>query len=64
MKTAARGSATAALLPSKETLGASYFELTSHIDEIIAQARLEGSLNVALSGPQLDPPHPRQLGAA
>ena len=42
MKAAARGSATAALLPSKETLGASYFELTSRIDEIIAQARLEG----------------------
>ena len=36
MKAAARSSAAVALLPSKETIGASYFELTSRIDEIIA----------------------------
>jgi hypothetical protein len=50
MKDAARGSAAVALLPSKETLGGAYFELRTRIDEIVAQAQKQGSLNVAISG--------------
>ena len=50
MKNAARGSAAVALLPSKETLSSAYFELRTRIDQIVAQAQQEGSLNVAISG--------------
>jgi len=50
MKDAARGSAAVALLPSKETLGSAYFELRTRIDQIVAQAQEQGSLNVAISG--------------
>jgi hypothetical protein len=50
MKDAARGSAAAALLPSKETLSGAYFALRERIDQIVAQAQLEGSLSVAISG--------------
>jgi hypothetical protein len=50
MKEAAQGSAAVALLPSKETLSAAYSELRSRIDQIVAQAQEQGSLNVAISG--------------
>ncbi len=50
MKDAARGSAAVALLPSKETLGNAYASLQVRIDEIVAQAQQQGSLNVAISG--------------
>ena len=49
-KDAARGSAALALLPSKETLSGAYFELQHRIDQIVAQAQQQGSLNVAISG--------------
>ena len=49
-KEAARGSAAVALLPSKETMGAAYGDLTARIDEIVTKAQQEGSLNVAISG--------------
>jgi hypothetical protein len=49
-KEAARGTAAVALLPSKEDLGAGYLALTKQIDQIVAQAKAEGSLKVALSG--------------
>jgi carbon monoxide dehydrogenase subunit G len=50
MKDAARGTAAMALLPSKEALSGAYFELQHRIDEIVAQAQQQGSLNVAISG--------------
>ena len=49
-KDAARGSAAVALLPSKETLGGAYSDLRARIDDIVAQAQQQGSLNVAISG--------------
>jgi hypothetical protein len=49
-KEAARGTAALALLPSKETLGAAYFELRDRIDQIARQAEQQGSLKIALSG--------------
>ena len=49
-KEAARGSAAVALLPSKETLSDAYADLRAKIDEIVAQAQQQGSLNVAISG--------------
>jgi hypothetical protein len=49
-KDAARGSAAVALLPSKETLGSAYSDLRTRIDDIVAQAQQQGSLNVAISG--------------
>jgi hypothetical protein len=49
-KEAARGTAAMALLPSKEDLGSAYRGLTMQIDEIVAQAKAEGSLKVALAG--------------
>jgi ABC-type transporter Mla subunit MlaD len=49
-KEAAQGSAAAALLPSKETLSSAYADLRTKIDEIVAQAQQQGSLNVAISG--------------
>jgi hypothetical protein len=50
MKEAARGSAAAALMPSKETLSGAYFDLRARIDQIVAQAEEKGSLAVAVSG--------------
>jgi multidrug efflux pump subunit AcrA (membrane-fusion protein) len=47
MKEVSRGSAAAALLPSKETLGGA---LRDRIDQIATQAEQQGSLKVALSG--------------
>jgi hypothetical protein len=49
-KEAARGSAAIALLPSKETLSGAFTDLASQIDEIIAQAKADGSFKLALSG--------------
>jgi hypothetical protein len=49
-KEAARGTAAMALLPSKEDLGAAYLGLTKQIDQIVVQAKEEGSLKVAISG--------------
>jgi hypothetical protein len=50
MKEAARGTAAVACLPSKDDLGIAYFDLLAQIDEIVAQARAEGSLQIALKG--------------
>jgi hypothetical protein len=50
MKDIARGTAAVAVLPSKEDLNAAYFTLRGQIDEIVDQARKEGSLQIALSG--------------
>ena len=49
-KEAARGSAAIALLPSKEHVGADYDELRLRIDDIVEEARKQGSLNIAISG--------------
>jgi hypothetical protein len=50
MKDVARGTAAVACLPSKDELGTAYFQLRSQIDEIVSQARAQGSLQIALSG--------------
>ena len=50
MKEAARGTAAVACLPSKEELNSAYFDLRRQIDEIVAQAKAEGSLQIALKG--------------
>lgn len=50
MKEVARGTAAVALLPSKETLSGYYEALCKRIDEIVTQAQVEGSLNVAICG--------------
>ena len=49
-KEAARGTAAVALLPSKETLSGAFTDVASQIDEIIAQAKADGSFKLALSG--------------
>ncbi|MGC2125494.1 MAG: hypothetical protein WA652_21830, partial [Xanthobacteraceae bacterium] len=41
-KDAARGTAAAVLLPSKETLGGAYLELRERIDQIVDQAERQG----------------------
>jgi hypothetical protein len=50
MKEVSRGTAAVARLPSKDELNNAYFELRKQIDQIVSQARSEGSLQVALSG--------------
>ena len=50
MKEAARGTAAVACLPSKEDLNAAYFDLRGQIDQIVAEAKAKGSLQIALSG--------------
>jgi hypothetical protein len=50
MKEVARGTAAVAHLPSKEDLNSAYFELRAQIDQIVAQAKAEGSLQTALNG--------------
>ena len=50
MKAAARGTAALACLPSKQDLNGAYFDLRARIDEIVTQAKAEGSLQIALSG--------------
>ena len=49
-KEAARGTAALTLLPSKETLNGSLAALCGRIDEIIAEAKQKGSLDLALRG--------------
>jgi hypothetical protein len=49
-KEAARGDAAVALLPSKEELSGAYLELRDRIDQIVAQAEREGSLQIAIQG--------------
>lgn len=49
-KEAARGSAAVALLPSRETLSGAYLDLQARIDQIVALAEQQRSLNVAISG--------------
>jgi hypothetical protein len=39
-----------ACLPGKEHLNTAYFDLRDRIDEIVAQAKAEGSLQTALNG--------------
>jgi hypothetical protein len=50
MKEVSRGTAAMICLPSKDSLNTAYFELRAQIDQIVSQARAEGSLQVALSG--------------
>ena len=50
MKDVSRGTAAIAALPSRGDLNGAYFELRSQIDQVVSQARAEGSLQVALSG--------------
>ncbi len=50
MKEVSRGTAAVACLPTKDDLGSAYSELRGQIDQIVSQARAEGSLQVALSG--------------
>src|SRR5690348_6279847 len=49
-KEAARGTAAVALLPSKESLGGSLATVCERIDEIVAEAKQKGSLDLALRG--------------
>ena len=50
MKEVSRGTAAVACLPSKDELSTAYFQLRSQIDQIVTQARKQGSLQIALSG--------------
>src|SRR5258706_15754674 len=50
MKEVSRGTAAVACLPSKDDLNNAYFQLRSQIDQIVTQAKQQGSLQVALSG--------------
>jgi hypothetical protein len=50
MKEVSRGSAAVACLPSKEDLNSAYFDLRAQIDDVVAQAKAEGSLQTALNG--------------
>jgi hypothetical protein len=50
MKEVSRGTAAIVCLPSKDDLNTACYELRAQIDQIVSQARAEGSLQVALSG--------------
>jgi hypothetical protein len=50
MKDTARGTAAVALLPSQDTLAGSYLELRNQIDQIVVEAKQQGSLPLALKG--------------
>jgi hypothetical protein len=50
MKEVARGTAAATCLPTREDLNGAYFNLRAQIDEVVAQAKAEGSLQTALNG--------------
>ena len=50
MKEVSRGTAAVACLPSKDELGSRLFRPAGQIDQIVSQARAQGSLQVALSG--------------
>jgi len=50
MKEVSRGTAAVACLPSKDDLSTAYFQLRTQIDQIVQEARQQGSLQIALSG--------------
>ena len=50
MKDVSRGTAAMACLPSKDDLSTAYFQLRGQIDQIVQEARQQGSLQIALSG--------------
>src|SRR5438270_1014686 len=50
MKEVSRGTAAVACLPTKDDLNTAYFDLRTKLDDIVNQARAEGSLPIALSG--------------
>src|SRR5213082_3249865 len=50
MKEVSRGTAAVACLPSNDDLSTAYFQLRGQIDQIVAQANQQGSLQIALSG--------------
>ena len=50
MKEVSRGTAAVACLPSKDDLSTAYFQLRGQIDQIVQEARQQGSLQIALSG--------------
>src|SRR2546430_6445109 len=50
MKEVSRGTAAVACLPSKDDLSTGYFQLRTQIDQIVQEARQQGSLQIALSG--------------
>jgi hypothetical protein len=50
MKEVSRGTAAVTFLPSRDDLNHHYFELRTQIDQIVTQAREQGSLQIALSG--------------
>jgi hypothetical protein len=50
MKETARGTAALASLPSKDELNYRYGNISQQIDEIVAEAKRQGSLSVALKG--------------
>ena len=50
MKEVSRGCAAVTCLPSKEDLNGAYFDLRAQIDQIVAQAKDKGSLQIALNG--------------
>ncbi|HEX3341343.1 MAG TPA: hypothetical protein VHT68_19450 [Pseudolabrys sp.] len=49
-KEAARGTAAVALLPSKEDLNSVHLGIIARIDEVIAEAKRNGSLQIVLNG--------------
>ena len=49
-KEAARGTAAVALLPSKQALSGMQLAIIARIDEVIAEAKNKGSLQIALNG--------------
>jgi hypothetical protein len=50
MKEVSRGTAAVACLPSKDDLSTAYFQLRDQIDQIVTQAKQQGSLQIALLG--------------
>ncbi len=50
MKEVARGTAAITCLPSREDLNGRYFDLQARIDEIVSEAKRQGSLAIAISG--------------
>ena len=50
MKDVSRGTVAVSCLPSREELGGEYLKLRDHIDQIVAQAKQQESLPLALSG--------------
>ncbi len=50
MKDVSRGTVAVSCLPSREELGGKYLKLRDHIDQIVAQAKQQELLPLALSG--------------